>query len=570
MKALKLLNKMKISTKFNFLLVSVILFLSIIIGLVVHNQITKVMEQVFTDRVKIVSELGYNWLNESYQGEWVVKDGILYKGNTKINNNNELLDMIGNITGGAVTIFEGETRVATNVVNEGQRVIGTKVSQVVKDIVLKTGQPYVGEADIIGKRYLTMYQPIKDKDGEVIGMWLVGSHIDIINNTTFSLLIKLITVLVIVGFITIFCSIILIRSIIRPIIDVNKQLVEISEGEGDLTKELSVKHKDEIGDLANSFNKMLSSLRTMIGQTSHTSEQVAAASEELTASVELTTQAMNQISTSIQELASGAEIQGQKTEQSSHAMSEVTINVQQVADTASSVSKLAHETNNVAKIGNESLQKVILQMNNINLSAEETAAVIKQLGERSKEIGTIIEVITNISEQTNLLALNAAIEAARAGENGKGFSVVADEVRKLAEQSNESANQIIDLIQEIQSGTALAIESMGKGAQEVEVGMGVVLETREGFQKIVKSIEHVSKQIQEVSSISEKMSANVKEVNESLKEVSNIARSSVSNTENVAAASEEQLATMDDISSSAISLSSMAEELRMIVGKFKI
>ena len=328
-----------------------------------------------------------------------------------------------------------------------------------------------------------MYQPIKDQSGKVIGMWFVGTEIKIINDTVLSILLMFAVALVITGVIAITCSIMFTRGIVRPILTINGQLNEIAEGEGDLTKELSVKSQDEIGDLASSFNKMLSNLRSMIQQISFTSEQVAASSEELTASTEQTMQATNQIATSIQEVAIGAETLGKGTNQSSRAMQEMTMDIQQVSERTATVSEAAMETSKEANLGNESLQKVITQMNNINVSVDDTASVIKQLEEHTGEIGKITEVITGIADQTNLLALNAAIEAARAGEHGKGFAVVADEVRKLAEQSKVSADQIADLINQIQGDTAHAVKVMEKGTQYVEFGMEVVHKTRRRIPK---------------------------------------------------------------------------------------
>ncbi|MFZ0444020.1 MAG: methyl-accepting chemotaxis protein [Bacillus sp. (in: firmicutes)] len=564
------LKKIKISTKFNFLMIGVILFLSITISLVAKSQIEKAMMEVFTDRVKVVSALGYKWINNTYQGDWSIKDGELYKGNEKINNNNGALDEIGKISNGAVTIFQGDTRIATNIKENGQRVIETKANPTVIDVVLKSGKTYIGEADIVGQNYLTMYQPIKDQSGKVIGMWFVGTEIKIINDTVLSILLMFAVALVITGVIAITCSIMFTRGIVRPILTINGQLNEIAEGEGDLTKELSVKSQDEIGDLASSFNKMLSNLRSMIQQISFTSEQVAASSEELTASTEQTMQATNQIATSIQEVAIGAETLGKGTNQSSRAIQEMTMNIQQVSERTATVSEAAMETSKEANLGNESLQKVITQMNNINVSVDDTASVIKQLEERTGEIGKITEVITGIADQTNLLALNAAIEAARAGEHGKGFAVVADEVRKLAEQSKVSADQIADLINQIQGDTAHAVKVMEKGTQSVEFGMEVVHKTGEGFQKILKSIEQVAGQIQEVSAVSEEIVASAEEVNASIEEMASIAQASASNTLNVASASEEQSASMEEISSASSSLAKMAEDLQILVNKFKI
>lgn len=413
------------------------------------------------------------------------------------------------------------------------------------------------------------FHPITDESGNVIALYAVDFDVSKVNqkawDETKSLLIMVFFFLIISGIIVY----IVVTRMTKPIVNLSNASQQIADG--DLTiEEINITTKDELGLLGFNFNQMVRSLRGLIQQVSENAEQVAASSEELTASAEQTSHATTQIATAIQEVASGAETQGQGAEESSRAMKEMNISIQRVAEMASSVSEAATESTREANRGNEAIQKVIRQMNAINVSVDHSASVIKQLGERSKEIGKIIEVITGIANQTNLLALNAAIEAARAGEHGRGFTVVADEVRKLAEQSKESADQIAGLIQQIQGDTARAVTVMEKGTNEVAAGMTVVQETGEGFQRILKSIEEVSTQIQEVSAVSEEMSASVEQVSASIEEMARIAQDSASNTQNVASSSEEQLASMEEISSSASSLSKMAEELQMLIRKFKV
>lgn len=250
--------------------------------------------------------------------------------------------------------------------------------------------------------------------------------------------------------VTIISAVLQIRGITRPLKQVNRQLLEIAEGEGDLTRELTVKTNDEIADLAASFNRMNEQLRNLIGQVAFGSEQVASTAEQLNAGAEQTTQATEHIATTIQEVASGTERQVVGIEESMEAVSDLSQGVKQIAINAHQVSSSAEETSRLADQGNESIQQAIRQMQKIDGSISGLATEINQLGASSTEIGQIIEVITSIAAQTNLLALNAAIEAARAGEHGRGFSVVADEVRKLAEQSVNSAQQITGLITAIQ------------------------------------------------------------------------------------------------------------------------
>lgn len=364
-------------------------------------------------------------------------------------------------------------------------------------------------------------------------------------------------------------GIVISRIISKPVEMMSQVASKIAEG--DLTVErIKVKNRDEIGKLANAFNQMAENLRHLIQNVGSSSEVVASTSEELTASAEQTTSATNQIAASIQNVVSSAEAQGKKLEESARAMQEMSVGIQQVAESSSTVSEAAVTTMEEARKGNESLQRVIHQMNLIHDSVDHTANVVRRLEERSKEIDNITRVITEISNQTNLLALNAAIEAARAGEHGRGFAVVADEVRKLAEQCKESADQIATLIKVIKEDTNQAVEVMEKGTKETADGLVIVDEAKKGFERILLSIEKVAEETQEASAVAQQMSATVEEINASTEHIAALANETTGYTQTVAAASEEQLASMEEITASATALSQMAEELNLLIRKFKI
>ncbi|MGN7401784.1 methyl-accepting chemotaxis protein [Cytobacillus praedii] len=359
------------------------------------------------------------------------------------------------------------------------------------------------------------------------------------------------------------------KIISNPVRQISKSAEQIAKGNLRVG-EVKIKNRDEIGQLAKSFNQMTHNLRELIIQVEHTSGQVASSAEELTASAQQTNSATEQIVTAIQEVASGSEIQGKNTEDSAKAVNEMAMGLQRVAEKTSSVAESALDTTQQAVIGNDSILKVIEQMKSINSSTDETNKVIKELNSKSAEIGQIIDMITAIAEETNLLALNAAIESARAGEHGKGFAVVADEVKKLAEQSRTSANQIAALVHIIQNDTLRVVDMMGKSANEVNEGMDLVQDTGKTFNYIMKSIENVSAEVQELSAISEEMSASVEQVNSSIAEVSRIAKVSVDRTGEIASASEEQLASMEEVTSSSTVLAKMAEDLKGLIKRFTI
>lgn len=339
---------------------------------------------------------------------------------------------------------------------------------------------------------------------------------------------------------------------------------------GDLSIEpLEVKTKDEIGRLIQASNTMIKNLKGLMLRVAETSSQLAASSQQFTASAEQSSSSAEQVTVSIQDIARGAETSSQSAKESVHAMAEISTSMQRIAESSADAVKESQDTSNQANEGNTLVSNAVHQMQSIQTSVGTTSKLVTNLGERSKEIGQIVEVITGIADQTNLLALNAAIEAARAGEQGRGFAVVADEVRKLAEQSKGSADQIAMLISQIQSDTNTAVESMAKETKEVEVGTNAMNEAGQAFGRILESIKLVTEKIEEVNASAEKVAATTKTVNDTVSSLSDISQNTSMSSQNVAAASEEQLATMQEVSASAASLSRLAAELQEELNRFK-
>jgi len=196
--------------------------------------------------------------------------------------------------------------------------------------------------------------------------------------------------------------------------------------------------------------------------------------------------------------------------------------------------------------------------------------VVAKLGERAKEIGQIVDTIAGIAGQTNLLALNAAIEAARAGEQGRGFAVVAEEVRKLAEQSQEAAGKIAELIGEIQGDTDKAVVAMNDGTREVKTGAEVVNAAGAAFREIVTLVSQVSVSVKEISAAVQEMAGGSQQIVGAVKKIDTLSKSSAAEAQSVSAAAEEQLASMEEIASSSQALAQLAQDLQAAVAKFRI
>lgn len=362
----------------------------------------------------------------------------------------------------------------------------------------------------------------------------------------------------------------IIRSIVKPLNEMTERFWDIAEGEGDLTHVIQLQSKDELGQMATSFNQMVGKLRDLMKQVSDNADQVAAAAEQLNVSSQETTRATEQIASTVEQVATGTDQQVQTVKNTSVKVSELSSKLGRIASKSEIVANTALSASSGAVEGNKTIEGIVGKMDDINSTVGQLSQEVRKLGERSSQISEIVKVITGIAEQTNLLALNAAIEAARAGENGRGFSVVSDEVRKLAEQSATSASQISELITMIQSDTNQTIRSMDETTTKVTEGTSLIHDAGKSFKEIEQAVSTVSTTIREMSSSVQEISKETEQMVVAIEKVGDTSEMTAAGTQSMAASTEEQLAAMDEINSSSNSLAKMAEELQQLIGKFKV
>ncbi|KIL42032.1 chemotaxis protein [Gordoniibacillus kamchatkensis] len=399
---------------------------------------------------------------------------------------------------------------------------------------------------------------------KLAGTWLVDEvnqeAAPIFHATILVVIISLLAGAIIVFFI--------VRMIASPLQILKGTAQEISWG--DLSQRVEIKSKDEFGELAVIFNLMADSLRAVLVEVSESSSQLAASSEQLSSSAEQTSKATEHIASSIEQMAEGANHQVQTVEDSAQTIQDVSAKIQQIAANAQSVADTAWSAAQKSAEGGRAIQTVEVQMSSINGSVDELAQVIVQLADTSQEIGKITEVITEIAQQTNLLSLNASIEAARAGEHGRGFAVVANEVKKLAEQTSHSAKQIAALIRTICEKIGKAQDSMQTATKEVSLGIEVVHTAGIYFAEIERFVDEVSSQVKDVSTATQQISDGSVQVEQSIEGIAKVAQTTASASGHISAATEEQLASMEEISSSSEALTQMAAELQALVARFKL
>lgn len=369
-------------------------------------------------------------------------------------------------------------------------------------------------------------------------------------------------------------AILVINMISKPINNMASYIRKVAEGDvskGTLGEVNKLKlYDDEIGDLGNSVIQMSEKLGVLLTKVADSSQQVASSSLDLTSNMQETSSGIEETATAVSVIASGVDNQMRSIKETSNIIQHITTSIQQMSTNSNETANAAKSTLNATKEGEKAIIETKEQIGNIQKTVSELDHVIIKLGERSNEIGLILETISNIAEQTNLLALNAAIEAARAGEQGKGFAVVAEEVRKLAEGAGISTKQIALLVSQIQQDTNQAIASMHDGTEQVKIGMEVVHKAGTAFDSISSLVQHITEQIQEISSSSQDILNESKKIESSIKDVESLSGEVSMQSQSISASVEEQTAAIQVIATSSENLAKVADGLNTEVNKFKL
>ncbi len=377
-------------------------------------------------------------------------------------------------------------------------------------------------------------------------LWFVGSasisSIDKIPMPDLSLNAWLLLTVCVAVWITlgIISSVVLTRSITAPIGRLNK--VHHLLANGDLTINIRVNRKDELGRDMVEIKGLIERWRELIGNVKSVATNISSAGTELSASAE--------------QMSRGSVSQMERTSQVATSSEEMSQTILDIARNTGNIAQSALKTAKVAKNGQEIVGSSVREVKEIAETVDETSAFVKTLGDRSNQIGEIVNVINDIADQTNLLALNAAIEAARAGEQGRGFAVVADEVRKLAERTASATSEIGAMIKAIQGGVKSAIIAMENATKKVETGVQLSTQGGNSLNDIVESVNELLTMSQQIASATEQMGATSEEINRDI--------------EQIASVSKETSASSEQTSQAAMELAKLSVVLEQAVSGFKL
>jgi len=432
------------------------------------------------------------------------------------------------------------------------------------------GETGNGEYEFKNIQRIIGYAPVPNTSWTVVVGAEKSEILGQINTVSNVLISFIIGAVLIGGIITFFVS----SSIAKPIIDVTKDIEKQSELDFTINKNGKTDkyntRKDEIGKMVTSLQTMKDNVRDFVIKTADSAQQVAATSQELTATTEQTATAAEEVSKTIEDIAQGASDQARDTETTAGSVEEMGEMLDQDTTFMKELQNAVLVIDKEKEEGFQIIKVLVDQTDKSNTASNSVYEAILSNNESTEKIESASLMIQNIADQTNLLALNAAIEAARAGEAGRGFAVVADEIRKLAEQSNTFTNDIKLVIDELKLRSQSAVLSMGEVKGIVDSQTQSVKETENKFNGIAGAIDSIKEIIEQLNDSMKLMAISKNKIVDLTQNLSAISEENAAGTQEASASMEEQNAAIQEIANSAEGLSGIAQELQMLISKFKV
>lgn len=563
---------MKMKTKILSLALVPLLCLGLATMLIGNNKITEVVTDSIENGLRASAVSVRDTLKYVDEGSYQLTEDILYKGEFNVSEAVEIADNLKKASDTDITIFFGDTRYMTSVINEqGERVIGTQAGEAVIQKVLVEGKEHFAtNVDVVGQPYFGYYLPLYEGDA-VIGMVFAGmpqadaqAQIDGI----IALLAMVTGVVIIICAVLIF---LVVQKMVKELHKGEKALEQVAQGKLNIEVDnKSLKRKDEIGNINRAILKVKDELLEMISVIKAQSNALSESSDNLHKDTDITTEHVSQVERAVEEIADGAGGQAEETQTATEA---IILMGNMIEETANDIETINRNAVSIKQRGEVTIE-TLKQLEKINNQAKDSIDIIYEqtnvTNESAQKIKEAIDLITEIAEETNLLSLNASIEAARAGEQGRGFAVVAAQIQKLAEQSNESARQIENIVLSLIADSDKAVETMDEVKQIMLKQTENVAETDSQVRRVIEDVEQSIIAIGEVAAKTEKVNETRAGVVDTVQNLSAIAEENAASTQESSAAVTQVSSIIAEIADNAKQLKDISIELDNSMRMFEV
>ncbi|MDE7332055.1 MAG: cache domain-containing protein [Lachnospiraceae bacterium] len=513
-------------------------------------------------------------LTHAGEGSYQLEEGKLYKGEFNISDATELADNIKKATDTDITIFFGDTRYMTSVIDEdGRRVIGTAAGAQVVSEVINNGKDYFAQnVDVVGKPYYGYYVPLfEDGTNKAVGMVFAGIPQSDAKDQISRIILLIAGIMIAFLFV---CAILLFVAVHRMVATLHMgtdALEMASKGKLNFSiNEGTLKRKDEIGNISRAISLLKSELVEIVAsmqEQSHVLDTSSAFFEEKT---ESSTEYINQVRQAVEEIALGAGSQAQETQTATESIIEMGAMIEELTTEINDINESAKLIKKLGEMAADTLKS----LDSFNQKTKESIDIIYEqtntTNNSAQKIKAATELITEIAEETNLLSLNASIEAARAGEQGRGFAVVASQIQKLADQSNESARQIKGIIDSLLDDSHKAVETMEEVKEVISQQNASVKNTDEQVGQVLGHVEQAITAIGKVAEKTTGINETRVSVTDTVQNLSAVAQENAASTQQSAASVNQVSEIILDIAENAKQLKDIAKQLNKYIVKFEI
>ena len=547
---------------------------AVMVGIIGIKSAKKMVLKLTEEELKVGALQLENEMSNVYEGDWAYEDDTLTKGGIDVFEELEAqLDKLHEKTGLDYTLFIGDTRRMTTLIDsKGERMIGTKVTaKNVLDVLDSGNDCYSSNLKIDKKDYYGYYTPLKNSDGKIVGMVFTGRNAADVKDEIGNIIKQVVIAIIVFSVISCIIGFTLSGKVSNKMNMLAEDINQIADGY--LTREVSyvlLKRPDEIGNIARNVSDLKDKLAEVIGNTKTLADKIKASGYDLASSASGAAEASSQVVSAVEDITRGSLSQAESVQTSSENTNQIGEDIDGITDNIHTLNDLVDSMKEASDRAMIAMEDLLAQNGDVTDAVSSIRGVIENTANSVQVISQMTQIISEIADQTNLLSLNATIEAARAGESGRGFAVVASEISNLATQSQEAVVKIEEVTQKLVEDSISSVETVDSLVSEFETQSDKIMLTRDDMSVLSENATKVQNSVSDTGDKADTINVTKESLINIMEDLSAISEENAASTEETNASMEELNSTFQVISQNAVSLQTIAEQLRKKIAYFKL